>query len=390
MNNLRTTTLDRLQHLVQDQIPESAGLEYKAKIPDGTSDAKREFLCDISAFSNTIGGTLIYGIDANKGVPTGFSPHVDDDIDSTILRLESLLRDGLDPRIDGISIEPIKINNGYVLLVHIPQSFSSPHRVSIRKHSGFYMRNSAGKYALDTFQIRNAMINSEQLPERIRRFHKDRVSSINSRSLPVQLPQRFTVVLHSIPYSSLRSNRRLFDAQAIKQHADKLNPLTSSTSQARYNVDGVITVHHETIIGGPRSLAGYCQGFRDGAIEAVSTYFSPDDSNRSRIPGTLLAYPLIKSIDSYRKLHTALDLGHPVSIQVSLLHAKNLILATNPRWTHSAKAIDRDRIELPDVLVTDPSERSDHTIRPILDALWNASGYESCLEYDEEGNWSNR
>src|SRR5438309_10088622 len=90
---------DDINALVTNGVPEAITLEYKRDLP-GTADAdKREFLADVSAFANTQGGDLLYGIDEAAGIPTTITGIVSPDLDVEVLRLESLLRDGLEPRI---------------------------------------------------------------------------------------------------------------------------------------------------------------------------------------------------------------------------------------------------------------------------------------------------
>ena len=51
-----------LQLLVDSAVPESVTLEYKQALIIGTPGEKCEFLKDVSALANRIGGDLIYGI----------------------------------------------------------------------------------------------------------------------------------------------------------------------------------------------------------------------------------------------------------------------------------------------------------------------------------------
>src|SRR3982074_1362806 len=109
----------------------------------------KEFLGDVSSFANAIGGDLVYGVtEARKdGKPTGIPETVDGlagvNQDAEALRLESMLRDGIAPRLTG------------VLLSWVPGfpegRWSGPHMVTYKQHSRFYGRTSGGKYALDVF-----------------------------------------------------------------------------------------------------------------------------------------------------------------------------------------------------------------------------------------------
>lgn len=57
----------------------------------------------MSALANAEGGDLIFGIDAHSGVPKSVVGVRPADPDAEILRLENLLRDGLSPRLTGLT-----------------------------------------------------------------------------------------------------------------------------------------------------------------------------------------------------------------------------------------------------------------------------------------------
>jgi predicted HTH transcriptional regulator len=48
--------------LLDNQVGESATLEYKQELPGDNSEAKKEFLADVSAMANNMGGVIVYGI----------------------------------------------------------------------------------------------------------------------------------------------------------------------------------------------------------------------------------------------------------------------------------------------------------------------------------------
>ena len=60
---LNKLIIDNIKIIVQDKIPESRTLDYKRELPPQTDAGNKELLKDISAFANTVGGYLIYGIE---------------------------------------------------------------------------------------------------------------------------------------------------------------------------------------------------------------------------------------------------------------------------------------------------------------------------------------
>lgn len=80
----------------------------------------------------------------------------------------------------------------------------------------------------------------------------------------------------------------------------------------------------------------------------------------------------------------------PFALLVSLVGVKGMDL-TNPRGFHGASAaIDRDLLVLPEALCETFDWSRDAGMRPIIDALWQASGGEGSPSYDANGTWSKR
>ena len=143
----------------------------------------------VSAFANTAGGDLLLGVEAVEGVATAL-PGLDlDNPDGETLRLENMIRDGLEPRLPRVEVCPVKIaEHRYVLVVRVPRSWIAPHRV--RKNRQFYARNAAGAYPLDVGELRAAFTMSETVAARIRDFRTYRLARIHGRETPVGLGGR--------------------------------------------------------------------------------------------------------------------------------------------------------------------------------------------------------
>ncbi len=202
-----------IESLVSNQVAESRTLEYKEKLPGGTDDEKKEFLADISSFANASGGDIIYGIaeqrDSNgktTGLPDQAKGLSDINADAEIRRLDSILQDGLDPRISGIRIKAVDgFTDSCIIIIRVPKSWNSPHMVVFKNWSRFFARNSAGKYQLDVTEIRSTFIASESLAERIRQFRADRIAQIIANETPVPLEPSPKIVLHVLPLESFSS-----------------------------------------------------------------------------------------------------------------------------------------------------------------------------------------
>ncbi len=170
-----------LQVLVDNSVLESKTIEYKQSLPSNSESDKKEFLADVSSFANASGGDLIFGIIADKktGTPKSLEGLIIENIDQEILRLENMIRGGIEPRMPSVSTEPIKLSNSkFALIIRTPKSWICPHRVTFGGHDKFYSRSSNGKYPLDVGELRVAFNLSETITEKIRNFRQDRISKI--------------------------------------------------------------------------------------------------------------------------------------------------------------------------------------------------------------------
>ena len=91
-----------LKALVTNQVSEWKFIEYKEQLPTNADSSRKDFLGDVSSFANASGGHLVYGMREKSGVPVALLGLPGINPDSEILRLESMTRDGIDPRIPGI------------------------------------------------------------------------------------------------------------------------------------------------------------------------------------------------------------------------------------------------------------------------------------------------
>ena len=64
--DLSKVTQKDLQDLIDNVVLEGKTIEYKATLPLGDPDGKKEFLKNVSSFANTSGGDIIYGITEDR------------------------------------------------------------------------------------------------------------------------------------------------------------------------------------------------------------------------------------------------------------------------------------------------------------------------------------
>lgn len=194
-----------LQALVDNKVIECKTIEYKQALPGNSDKEKKEFLADVSSFANASGGDLIYGITEDKktGAPKPLKGLDIDNADQEILRLDDMIRTGIQPRIPSVGVQAISLTNSKnAIIIRVPKSWLSPHRVIYGGHDKFYSRSSNGKYPLDVSELRIAYNLSDTITDRIRNFRLDRISKLIANETPTPFNEGAKIVLHLIPITS--------------------------------------------------------------------------------------------------------------------------------------------------------------------------------------------
>ena len=103
-------TIEDLMLLIKNEVQESTHLDYKAS-PAIDNKKRGEIAKDISAFANSDGGIIIYGIQENDHLPVKIDEGVDH---SKYTRewLEQVINSNISPIIDGIEIVQIPLSSG--------------------------------------------------------------------------------------------------------------------------------------------------------------------------------------------------------------------------------------------------------------------------------------
>ena len=149
-----------LTGLIQNQVEENLRLDYKASDSLGKSDAKKkEISIDVSAFANSDGGTIIYGIKEFDELDKRHLPEKIDPVDRTVISkewLEQVINSNIQPKIQGIIIKPIGLStsaNHVAYAVMIPKS-NTAHQANDKK---YYRRYNFESVAMDDYEIRDVL-----------------------------------------------------------------------------------------------------------------------------------------------------------------------------------------------------------------------------------------
>lgn len=387
--NIDEITEQDLQALIDNSVVERKTLEYKQTLPSNSDKGKKEFLADVSSFANASGGDLIYGITEDKktGAPKLLEGLSIENVDQEISRLDNIIRDGIEPRIPSVGISPpIPLKNSKIaLVIRIPKSWSSPHRVTFKGHDKFYTRSSNGKYPLDVGELRIAFNLSETITERIRNFRLDRISKIFANETPVPFYDNAKIVLHLIPIISFSPAQR-YDIGKIASPPEKMKPIYCGGWSHRYNLDGFLTYS-----GGEEKSHSYVQLFRNGGIEAVEGLLLEPYKGQLIIPSIAYEQELIRSLTDYLSVLKTLNVELPIFIFLTLLGVKGYSMAVSRRFPFAmSHTIDRDILSLPEVVIDNYDVSAEKVLKPCFDSIWNACGFPRSLNYNDKGEWAPR
>src|SRR5258708_28583984 len=103
----------------------------------------------------------------SRGKPTGIAEAADGlagvtNAESEKLRLQSLMNSGIAERIPGVRVKHLDgFAKGPVILIRVPQSWVSPHMITLDNSSRFFYRAGTQIQQMDVRQIGGAFVASE-------------------------------------------------------------------------------------------------------------------------------------------------------------------------------------------------------------------------------------
>jgi hypothetical protein len=152
-------SLKDLQSLLAARVQESIHLDYK----DSRALLKwpGELSKDVSAFANSDGGTLIYGIREDNHFPIA----IDDGSDNATIsreRIEQHLRSNIAPRLEGLLIHPIPLTDARsAYVIEVPKSHRAPHQD--RATMKYYKRWNFESIAMEHYELSDLRARSREV-----------------------------------------------------------------------------------------------------------------------------------------------------------------------------------------------------------------------------------
>ncbi|MEX0780318.1 MAG: ATP-binding protein [Balneolales bacterium] len=152
-------TITRLEKMINDQVEENTHLDYKsADALQKTAGKKKEVTKDVSAFANSDGGVIIYGLKEFDEPEKNHLPEAFDFVDGEELTKEWLehVIGNISPRINSVRIIPLRFNDDIkksIYVVEIQKSTTAHQAMDYR----YYKRYNFESIPMEDFEIRDVM-----------------------------------------------------------------------------------------------------------------------------------------------------------------------------------------------------------------------------------------
>jgi len=156
MKPVNQWTENDLLDLIRADVRESLTLDYKRSAALGrNNDQRREMSKDVSAFANSAGGIIVYGMIEKQGRPQ----NIDDGCDGAVPTrefIEQIINSTIQPRIQGIIIQQIPLGMGHsVYVISVPQATAlAPHQASDNK---YYRRFNFASVPMADYEVRDTL-----------------------------------------------------------------------------------------------------------------------------------------------------------------------------------------------------------------------------------------
>lgn len=373
-----------LNELLTAQVPEGLRIEYKRELYGNADADRKELLKDVSAFANAQGGHLIIGIEENAGVPTGVNGIALPNPDATLLRIDQIIQNGLEPRIRDVRTRSVTLANGnHCIVIRIPRSWHPPHRVIMGNSNRFFVRNDRNVGEPNVQELRTLFTKGQNIVETARQFRDERLATIISGQGPKPLVVGGRLIVHIMPFAALTSDFQI-NLESIWNVRNNFTPFGAVGIAPRYNFDGYVLGRTG------EENNGYTQIFRNGIVEATKAPLTRTPDGRLVIPGVATERHIFERLHGYMAGLQAANVPPPFIVSFVLEGVAGAAYAVNTdNFADPEPPIDRDILYLPECFIENFGATVDYhkAVKPAFDALWNASEFPSAESFNNDGLW---
>lgn len=354
---------------------------------------KKSFLKDIVSMMNSKGGIIIIGVSDNgeeiKGIPSDF------DLDNYKRICTQLLTSSIEPHVSGVLFKIINFREGNVLIIIVPVGDARPYCIRFQSEVSmeFFERHDGSNHPMKYSAVKQMMLGGalhERVAQEWQEWREKKLIEIAQDKWEQKLERKACIVIILNPLSTKPSDE-IIPMTILKTAIEKVNTLIPPASQSWTNVackDGY-----------------YAVGRKDGDFGQGNPCYSFAACNKN---GSLVFYDSVRmghyqsagrlnqEIDNYfntyvsrasKHLVEAGQVGKKYEVTVNFLKGKGLKIPpkfTMPGSTNTSRGIPDDFYSIKCDLVI--GEDTILALRPLMDELWQVSGFDRCFRYDENGN----
>jgi hypothetical protein len=372
---LDALTIADFEELVRADVGESTTLEFKRELPGSGDGGNVKILREITALANTYGGDLLYGIEERDSIAVAVPGIPNTGMGEQVLRIESLLRQGVEPPLVDVQIRPVDIDDARcVLVLRVRKAWSGPHRVTSKGHAHFYGRNSKESFPMDVTALRAAFGQSELVVERAERFRSERVQRLlNQRAVVRQLFDGALLALHVVPIASFAAGSSTNLWPPSDKRLQHFYPEKAGVSCADPTFEGFVLFDDRR---GPSTA--YCHVYRTGCVELVHVLRPVEmlpSSHKYWIVSPWVEQFAILNTERYTAVLENYGVSGPFLVGLSLIGAQSYALdverAPAP-YMGSSATLGREWLQIQSIYMEQGVPDASAIWRPFIDRIYNA------------------
>jgi hypothetical protein len=219
--------------------------------------------------------------------------------------------------------------------------------------------------------------------EKMRAFRQERICFVCSGVGQRPLIGNGRLFVHLMPYASFLSTTPI-ELRAAREHHLAFAPIGSGGHSQGFNLDGFINER-----GGAEN-SGYTQVFRNGIVEATKAGLVHNHQGVPLISGRSFEKQFFEAVPRYMEGLRMLNVPAPVCVLVTLEGVNGAAYSVPvDSFSDPDAPFDRQEVSLPECIIDEYGDAASYSkkLRPIFDALWNASGHERAHWFDADGRW---
>lgn len=377
--------------ITNGDITESDTLDFKqSEYLFTTKEDKKKTLSDIVGMLNANGGLILLGV-TDDGELLGLT---NINYDQYRLRLIQTIETNIEPQVVGILIRNVTASGKQIIAISIPVGNLKPHAIKMQGHHSyeFIIRQDGANQSMRLDQIRKAMMTNASLSNMLADWDVWKNLKLqeilgNSWKKPLVSGPSLVVLINpcnSSPTDEILPTDKIL---AITDRTELLQPPGSSGFTEVPSHEGVFTLGRERCdYGEGKPCFSFVEVTQNGAVQIFDStyikYFTLDKEISQSIDEQLFRY-------ISRALMILVGVGftgHEYQIRIIFLGCKGFKVKPTfvmPGAVTTSPGIPLDNYEVKSKI--NVGEDYVLAMKPLMDRIWQASGFTRCLRYNESG-----